>query len=420
MSFTEKTDLSVLNIKLTTKGREQLSKGKLKFSKFALGDSEIDYGLIEKRKEYEEWLKSLYPGQTVDFTSFSLFKPVDLNPNIISYIPITPDGGVKKDILGVPSYRNILNNQRQSIGCFNIDGETITIKNEIIKNSSSSITTANGTNVVVLNYGGGSSASEGDYLLIKNVSGNTININSPSPHLFYKVESVTGNNVTVDRNIPSSFNGYHVVMFVSNIGETLYGEYPSDYFFDDDINAFFDNYTCDIAIFPYWRFSVIFTENIPGVDAYPDNGLGGVDRSFIEYRTSKMGGFVSYIQNHKTTYKTLGVIHYTNPSPSNVYAEGLYRDNVVVDIPTIMWDRKDDGKMGVKLTSYGNEKQLIQENNSLNIKYYDLADEDGYVVGKIFNGLKIIVIENQDLLFAMSYKSNRSWTLSKHYISLTS
>ena len=30
---------------------------------------------------------------------------------------------------------------------------------------------------------------------------------------------------------------------------------------------------------------------------------------------------------------------------------------------------------------------------------------------KVFNDLKVFVIEDQELLFAMSYKANRSWTL---------
>ena len=38
-------------------------------------------------------------------------------------------------------------------------------------------------------------------------------------------------------------------------------------------------------------------------------------------------------------------------------------------------------------------------------------NDPSVVVGKVFNELKMFVIEDQELLFAMSYKSNRSWTL---------
>ena len=36
-------DETVIHIKLTDKGRELLSRGELRFKKFAIGDSEIDY-----------------------------------------------------------------------------------------------------------------------------------------------------------------------------------------------------------------------------------------------------------------------------------------------------------------------------------------------------------------------------------------
>ena len=43
MAFIDKKDPVVLNIKLTSKGRELLSEGNLNFKYFAIGDSEIDY-----------------------------------------------------------------------------------------------------------------------------------------------------------------------------------------------------------------------------------------------------------------------------------------------------------------------------------------------------------------------------------------
>jgi len=43
MAFIERKDPVVLNIKLTSKGRELLSRGELDFKYYAVGDSEIDY-----------------------------------------------------------------------------------------------------------------------------------------------------------------------------------------------------------------------------------------------------------------------------------------------------------------------------------------------------------------------------------------
>ena len=52
MAFIEKKDPTVLNIMLTSCGRELLSTGNLTFDYYALGDSEVDYRFkIESRKQ---------------------------------------------------------------------------------------------------------------------------------------------------------------------------------------------------------------------------------------------------------------------------------------------------------------------------------------------------------------------------------
>ena len=79
-----------------------------------------------------------------------------------------------------------------------------------------------------------------------------------------------------------------------------------------------------------------------------------------------------------------------------------------------MWHNANSGMtMGVNFSATGVQKTLTgsTSGHSLNTVYYDLADINGNVVGKVFNNLKLFVIEDQELLFAMSYKSNRSWTL---------
>jgi hypothetical protein len=49
-----------------------------------------------------------------------------------------------------------------------------------------------------------------------------------------------------------------------------------------------------------------------------------------------------------------------------------------------------------------------------------MADVDGNIVGKVFNDLQLFTIEDQELLFAMSYKSNRSWTLPQADVDVNS
>jgi len=80
-----------------------------------------------------------------------------------------------------------------------------------------------------------------------------------------------------------------------------------------------------------------------------------------------------------------------------------------LDIPTIMWHKSSVAELGLSLTPVGDLKHLDYHNTP----YYDLADENENIVGKVFLNLKLFVIEDQELLFAMSYKSNRNWTLPK-------
>jgi hypothetical protein len=111
--------------------------------------------------------------------------------------------------------------------------------------------------------------------------------------------------------------------------------------------------------------------------------------------------------------KRLGVIHYTNSSPANVYAEGFLLKTPILEVPTIMWHKSLGTTLGATFIPYGSPKILAGETKALNTTYYDLVDKNdtSIVVGKVLNELKMFVIEDQELLFAMSYKSNRSWTL---------
>jgi hypothetical protein len=85
-----------------------------------------------------------------------------------------------------------------------------------------------------------------------------------------------------------------------------------------------------------------------------------------------------------------------------------------------MWHKSAGITMGLQLKATGTLKYLsgVTETKSLNASYYDLADPLGNIVGKVFYGLKIFLIEDQELLFAMSYKSNRSWTLPDYGVDI--
>jgi hypothetical protein len=414
---------TVIHIKLTDKGRQLLSTGQLTFDKFSLGDSEINYDFNEE----------------IGFDTFEqkILRPKDDNPNIVDFLEQT-SGVTMIDLPTIVSNTSIITNTALERGFFET-GNTATgykLYNDAfhVKNPHGSvdISTADGTNQLDViqssDYDGSfDEPVVGDYVLVKwanplITSGTTSrNIDVPVPYIWYKIEELSGTlsantlTLTVDKQIPN-YNGQGsgieslVYFYPNSNNREVSGDSIQQYFTDDRLPtdflteatlAFIENYEMNVdSQLPYvWNMSIIFTEDVAGVKS--------TDYNYSQYFTKEMGGFVRYIQQISPWIKKIGVIHYTNTSPSNNYGEGFVTDTPVLELPTIMWHKKTDGNIGVTLSAQGSEQTLT----GLSTQYYDLADEDGNVVGKVFNDLKIFVIEDQELLFAMSYKGNRSWTL---------
>ena len=428
MAFIDKKDPVVLNIKLTSKGREMLSQGKLEFKYFAVGDSEIDYGFIN----------DINNKITPDFNPFNsnILRPVDVNPNIISFITQSSSGGTGSSfniIPNVPLSSYVVTNTAHSIGFFTSGATAFITDSNHVKQPDAMVYMSGitgGTNLHLKKastYGtSGEEPAIGDLVLVKwtlngDTTGYKISGSTPTPYLIYQIVNVSGTLagdsliVEVDRNLPN-FSGNTLTgkagamiyyNYINFTGNTIFNVSPTEYL-DESVLTFLQNSQCPTIIFPFWNMSIIFTEEIAGVQIS--------DKTFGQYNTVAYGGFISYIQNQAAIYKKLGVIHYTNSSPANVYAEGFYLKTPKLEIPTIMWHKSSSTTLGVTLVATGDSKLLTGATVSLNTEYYDLADPSGNVVGKVFTDLKIFVIEDQELLFAMSYKSNRSWTLPDYIL----
>jgi len=428
MAFIERKNPIVLNIKLTSKGRELLSRGQLDFKYYAIGDSEIDYDFNRE---------IMADPNNSGYTAFdsSILRAADKNADLISFIPKNLNGDPYNELSTVPSTAYQVENQVESLGFFTNNNTEYIIDSNHVKQPDCylDMQIVNGDGgpdqtVVTLyknelTYGtSGEEPAVGDILFVKwayieDTTGNTVTINRPTPHLFYRITEVGSGtlasgsvSVKLDRRAPD-FN-QNPATLANNVkagamilyneltfsGDTILNMSPTDYL-NESVLSFLENNQCPTVVFPYWNMSIIFTEEIAGVQAG--------DLKYTQFKDRTFGGFVSYIQNQAPTIKKLGVIHYTNSSPANVYGEGFLQDTPTLDIPTIMWHKSATRKLGTTLSPIGTQKLL----SGLNLYYYDLADEQGFVVGKMFNGLKLFVIEDQELLFAMSYKSNRNWTL---------
>ena len=433
MAFIDKKDPIVLNIKLTSKGRELLSQGTLNFKYYAIGDSEIDYRFSVEVQNSDP-----------EFTAFNsnILRPVDKNPNIISFIPKNLSGDPYNLMLNVPYATYVVENQVESIGFFTSGGTAFITDSNHVKQPDAMVqvnTIAGGLTLTLLKattYGSSGEEPKIDDLLfirwthdsntIGNTTGYTVKSNYPTPNLFYKIVDVSGTLagndaiVTVDRLLPD-FSGmglpptiYAAAMIYYNqinfSGDTAFNMTSTEYL-DESVISFLQNSQCPTIVFPFWNMTIVHTEEIAGVQAS--------NLAYTQFKNKAFGGFVSYIQNQAPVYKRLGIIHYTNSSPANVYAEGFNLLTPKLEIPTIMWHKSKTKTLGVTLIASGSSKMLTGTTKSLNLNYYDLHDlnNPSIIVGKVFNDLKIFVIEDQELLFAMSYKSNRSWTLPDYTIS---
>jgi hypothetical protein len=122
--------------------------------------------------------------------------------------------------------------------------------------------------------------------------------------------------------------------------------------------------------------------------------------------------------------KSISIIHYTNNAISNLYGEFLYIDStnnktVSITLPDLMYHRRgyatESGvTMGMRFIATGSTFTTNQD-----IEYIELIEDPAMVasastsvaVGRVYPQLKTVVFYNDEIVSALSYKSNRNWTL---------
>jgi len=420
-------DQTVLYIKLTNAGRDLLSRGELKFNKFAIGDSEIDYNFIRNNPN-------------VDPDDASVLRPNDNEPRVTSFILRSPSAETLNTIeqpvntiLTLKSKniesKGIFNNNNE----FNSDEQHVKEANVTVDNA-----TVNGGKQLILNTGatyivGRPKPVEGDYLFIRwsnpdytgNLNDNLEGGNSII-QLTYKIISIINGDlddgsleVIVDRNLPN-FNGdtgsSRVLIYPNNndrdtLGDSIQTYYGAPFvsdFVSEQVLTFQENFTRPTIEVPVWNMSIVHSREIAGVQK-------GYEK-FSQLPTRGFVGFVNYIERLEPIVENIGIIHYTNLSPAHDYGEELFylEDDSEklprLTIPHVMWYNNTLSGDTLELTS---KYSSLDEYPDLNIPYFDLVDngEEEMVVGKVFPTLKIFVIEDQELLAALTYKSNRNWTL---------
>lgn len=449
MSYIIKSTNPYIRVKLTETGRQKLATGQLTFSRWAVGDSEIDYGYVLPNS----------PG-----VDSEILRPKDEQPNLRYYLTTT-NGDIKVPltnndirVLGIT-----VNNPADQRGFFAggvtsgvTTGWTIQTSSSYIKATGTvSYTALNGGNTLNL----GVSVGPCDYvlLIVTNPTNGTLSPQSfaydPVPYLWYQIQSglTVGTTVTLDRNLPNLAGGFlgssaTNIQFIVYPGcgdpiNTFYGSACTTSYWNTGTLTFDSSCEISIADVLVWNQNNVWCEDMIGTQSTDKDHreYGSVDfigqKNYLGFPCDCISGNTANLcdtvgQSYDDTFqKAIGIIHYTNNTISNFYGEFFYVDttrdkNLIIDLPTVMWHNRlftggsgTGDEIGMRFVSSGTLKTIT----NTNIEYYDLV-EDPFMtgtpdtpitVGRVYPQLKIVVISDEELLAAMSYKSNRSWTLPK-------
>ena len=438
MSYIVEQNKPLFLTKITDIGRKAIAQGNFNFKYWAIGDSEINYDLINLIPE--------------GLGNPSILKPKDNNPLFNSYITeddCTQLQPISDGMLKVA--KCCVRNAATERGFFEGTGVTT----PILKNNAAYVKYS-GT-VQLSDLDGGITLNlntvafnDGDLLLLKIANSATGVLNAtetekPVLYLWFKIiKQGISTIVELDRRLPDfSFMQPDVAVnfYIFEGDESIDNFYATGQtnivWLEEKLEFRPECDTTDVNVL---NFNGVWNEDFAGI---LDNLQDYTKHGSFDYHTTKhylgyddicaTGETVSVDCQDKLNFitdqykKGIGIIHFSNNSTLNEYGEYFYIDNLnslqlKLKLPTLMWHRRDFGgsglgdKLGMQFVSSGQEKTL----KNTDIKYFDLVEEFTLIgdrtpiaVGKIFHNLKIVVIDDEELLAAMSYKSNRNYTLPK-------
>ncbi len=444
MSYIIKSTSPFVSIKLTQKGREQLAQGKLNFSHWAIGDSEINYN--------REAIVDANPTDVTLSATSAVFRPFDRQPNIKTFITpsnsTTPYQTVDSSVLNV--VKAIVNNQAAERGFFQHSGSTFTTL-------TGSTYTPYTTTVVNSVFTGGTSfaitstdINVGDIILVKlanNTIGNIINNENGRalPNLWFKVQSKGVGYVTVDRNLPNLASESAISQVIVYRGGEVYDTISTGTttaYWDSGTLSFDSNVNVTCHDVPVWNMNNVWCEDIAGITGLSTTNLYedytkfgsyrylGTKNPYLEYLCQTTGETLTFncngpgISYPDDVVKSISIIHYTNNTISNLYGEFFYTDTtngkyLSLYLPDLMYHRRAGSTgsgttMGMTFVATG----VTQVMANTDIEFIDLVEDSTLisssspkVVGRVYPQLKTCVIHDDEIVAATSYKSNRNWTL---------
>jgi hypothetical protein len=420
VSYIDKNSNIVISARLTDKGRSKLSLGELNFNTFKLGDSEVDYNSLGT--SYDITLENILRAKAWQPRAKTWLVQDSNNPNGFVVIPPLTELEIGT-IIEAPE-KGFFSSGNTSgttiISSFTASTTDTYTLNEAIIN----VSDLDGTDTVVITTGTTTSSYEptvGDIMMVKYSNPDltdpqtpyTVDLSTPVPYLFYKVQATSGDlatntlQITADRNFPdfSLYGGSNTcdVIFYPNNGST------------DFSSGLYSGGTV-------WNMNNVWSNNMAGIDLSVYEGYTNYgSENYVG--TKEFLGYTSNLTGSCEINKAISVIHYTNTETCDrqselTYGQRLYveldlNETPILKMPTLMWHRSSGTTIGQTFSGTGVEKYVKQYCVNTDIRYFDLADEQGYAVGRILPDQHLFTIHDDELVAAMSYKSNRNWTLPK-------
>ncbi len=450
MSYIIKSTSPFVSIKLTEKGRENLAKGQLNFSSWAIGDSEINYD--------REAIVDANPTSPTLSGSSKVMRPFDRQPNLKTFI--TTDNGTHLtaiDSSNINVIKAIVNNEATERGFFSGSSmiySTLSASTYSVGNTNPLNTTITGGTVLYVSTG--LTLNVGDFIRLKltnsHVGTTALENDIPLANLWYKIQSTaatgTGSvRVTVDRTLPnvsSQSNNSYVFIYKGGEVADSFGYDTSTAYWDSGTLSFDSatNITCDDV--KVWNMNNVWCENLAGITGLSTTNLYedytkfgsydylGAKNPYFEYACATTDTSLSVDCNgvgfsyDDTVSKSISILHYTNNTISNLYGEFFHIDTandklVRITLPDLMYHRRDFAtgsgtSMGMSFVSSGGTLTLGDSDIEYVNLYEDptlISDSTPLIVGRVFPQLKTVVIHDDEIVAATSYKSNRNWTLPK-------
>lgn len=433
MGFFNNSETENISARITNKGRQKIAEGNFNIVYFQIGDSEYDYAF----SELDGTDKISNPSQKV-------YYPLDKDATI-KYPYKLSESSVTGTTYGnpIPSAETIiLSNYMGPAGFVSDYDITATVGCDYVEIA---ITKINGTNSLQVPTGHTFYGCEFITIAYSQLNGtdpeNPI-ISNQSNSLIYKVISATTgatyNTITLDRNMPNltGFAGYATVM--CNKCDPFWGETVP---YQTDCTPVYQ--TPEDTQDP-WTLNIVWSQKPAGMDvpSVIDEELSGYTsnvfvstKEFFGYNSTsgQSGNTTTTIINSlgdiivipPNEQHSLGIVHYagqnsrTEPDKFFKYEDYIGHNNVdemsyfEIFIPFLLYHRSLTN-IGARFFMGPDDHYInsnAQDSKMYKIKYRYLIDENGYNVGKIFLHNSTIVFDDQEIVAALDYKSNRKYTL---------